>query len=165
MYRRKDFLLMEVYNEKGKRIGFIKDIIIKLEKEEVLGFVIISYNLFKGYSHILKEDIISFGEKIIVKKESKGEEVHFNDIKSKHVIDEDGNILGFIEDVFFSEDFKINGVIISTGYISNFLHGKKIVLPEDLIISDYNIIYKNRKDKIKFTNLPSNIIKKENVDE
>ncbi|STA92221.1 PRC-barrel domain-containing protein [Clostridium cochlearium] len=61
-------MLMEVYNEKGKRIGFIKDIIIKLEKEEVLGFVIISYNLFKGYSHILKEDIISFGEKIIVKK-------------------------------------------------------------------------------------------------
>lgn len=165
MYRRKDFLLMEVYNEKGKRIGFIKDIIIKLEKEEVLGFVIISYNLFKGYSHILKEDIISFGEKIIVKKESKGEEVHFNDIKSKHVIDEEGNILGFIEDVFFSEDFKINGVIISTGYISNFLHGKKIVLPEDLIISGHNIIYKNRKDKIKFTNLPSNIIKKENVDE
>ena len=65
MYREKDFLLMEVYNEKGKRIGFINDMIIELEKDEVMGFVIISYNLFKGYSHILKENIISFEEKMI----------------------------------------------------------------------------------------------------
>ncbi|RXM72672.1 PRC-barrel domain-containing protein [Clostridium tetani] len=164
MYRKKDFLLMEVYNEKDKRIGFIKDMIIQLEEEKILGFVIISYNLFKGYSHILKEDIISFKENMRVRKESKGEEIHFNSIKSKHVIDEEENILGFIEDIVFTEDFKVNGVIISTGYISNFLYGKKVVLPKDLIVSEENIIYKNRKDKINFVNLPNNIIKKENID-
>lgn len=164
MYREKDFLLMEVYNEKGKRIGFIKDMIIELEKDEVLGFVIISYNLFKGYSHILKENIISFEEKMIVRKESKGEEAHFNNIKSKHVIDEEKNILGFIEDIIFTENFKINGVIISTGCISNFLYGKKIVLPKDLVISQDIIIYKNKKNKIDLVNLPNNIIKKESID-
>lgn len=163
MYRKKDFLLMEVYNENDKRIGFIKDVLVQLSEEKVLGFVLTSYNLFKGCTHVLKEDIIYFQENMKVRKESKGEEEHFSNIKSKYVIDEMGSILGFIEDIVFTEDFKINGIIISTGYISNFLYGKKIVLPKDLRVLEDKIIYKNKKSKINFTSLPNNIIKEENI--
>ena len=154
---------MEVYNEEGKRIGFIKDLLVKLDEGKVLGFVLTSYNLFKGCSHVLKKDIISFQESMKVKKEYRGEETNFNNIRSKYVIDETGNILGFIEDIIFTEDFIINGVVISTGYISNFLYGKKIVLPKDLKVLEDKIVYKNRKSKIKFTNLPNDIVKEEKI--
>ena len=58
MFRTKDFILMDVINIKGKKIGFINDIIVDFKSGEVKGFVISSYKLFQKTLSVLKEDII-----------------------------------------------------------------------------------------------------------
>lgn len=158
MYRKKDFLFMKVSNIKGKSIGFIKDIIVDFNIGAVLGFSITSYMIFAPPLFILKNDILSFNDIMIVNSCSKGTFLNFSDIVYMNVIDLHGNIIGLVEDIIFDEEtFLIYGVIVSTGYITNFLHGKKIFLVKDIIIGKDYILYHGNKDKLIFSNIPGNV--------
>lgn len=159
MYRKKDFLFMKVSNIKGRSIGFIKDIIVDFNIGAVLGFSITSYMIFGPSLYVLKNDILSFDDTMIVSSYNKGSFLHLNDVMYMNIIDLRGNIIGLIEDIIFDEKtFLIYGVIVSTGYITNFLYGKKIFLIKDIIIGKDCILYHGDRDKLIFSNIPGNIL-------
>ena len=166
MYRKKDFLFMKVSSIKGKSIGFIKDIIVDFNIGAVLGFSITSYKIFQPCVYILKNNILSYNDSMIVTSCSKGKFLHFTDIAYMNIIDLQGNIIGMIEDIIFDEKtFLINGVVVSTGYITNFLYGKKVFLIKDIIIGRECILYHGNKDKLIFSNTPGNALNKEKNNE
>lgn len=159
MYRSKDFILMDVININGKRIGFIDDILVDFHSGYVTGFSISASKLFKKSISVEKENILTFNGKMVVNKISYNKFLKFSDFKGMDVIDCNGNIIGMFEDIIFnSYDFKINGVIISRGFLGNIISGKRVHLIKDLILGDKNILYFGGSDNIKFITLPHEIL-------
>lgn len=159
MYRSKDFILMDVIDIGGKKIGFIRDILINFNKGFVLGFNISPSKMFKKDLNVLKEDVLAFNNNMIVKNTSEEEFLKLSDFKSMDVIDIKGNILGLMEDIIFDiNNFKIKGLVISTGFIHNLIHGKKVFLINDLILGEKNILYYADAKKICFTTIPHEIL-------
>ncbi|MCY6356779.1 PRC-barrel domain-containing protein [Clostridium sp. ZS2-4] len=159
MYRSKDFLLMEVVDIKGKKIGFIKDILIDFNEGFVIGFNISSYNLFHKSVNVLKKDIISFNNNMIIKKNFREERLEFFTLKGIDVLDRCGDVIGIMEDIIFDNfSFEIIGVVVSKGLIANFINGKKIFLTKELILGEKNILYYGKNSKMNFKTMPHDIV-------
>lgn len=159
MYRSKDFLLMEVVDIKGEKIGFIKDILIDFNEGFVIGFSISSYNLFHKNVNVLKKDIISFNNNMIIKKNLREERLKFFTLKGIDVLDRYGNVIGIMEDIIFDNfSFQIIGVVVSKGLIANFINGKKIFLIKELILGEKNILYYGESSKMNFKTMPHDIV-------
>ncbi|SKA75910.1 Uncharacterized protein YrrD, contains PRC-barrel domain [Clostridium sp. USBA 49] len=155
MFRVKDFILMDVIDIKGKKIGFIKDIIIDFNKGEVKGFVISPYNLFLGNRIILKPNIISFNKAMVINGWSKDEFLTFSSIKNMDVKNKYGDIIGIVEDLLFHEfTFKIKGIIVSLGILKNFMIGKKILLINSVILGEKYILNYKDYNKVDFISIP-----------
>jgi len=162
MFRSRYFYLMEVVFIRGKRAGFIKEPLINFHKREIIGFKISSYDFIQKSINVMKEDIISFEENMVVKNTSGGEHLSFKELHGMDIIDISGNMVGMLEDVlFFENSFKIVAVIVSSGLINNFLHGKRILLIEELLLGDRNILWVKNNENIKFASMPHKVIGKE----
>lgn len=158
MYRKKDFILMDVVNIEGKKLGYINDILIDCNLHEVKGFVVNPYKLFKRRICIFKEDVIYFGHRIIVKKSDECRNIAFNDIKNMDVIDLNGGIIGIIEDIVFCEkNFKIKAIIISCGLIKSFFYGKRIISVENIIFGEKNVLF-YANNSYEFYSLPHKLL-------
>lgn len=155
MFRSKDFILMDVIDIKGKKIGFIKDILIDFNKGEVIGFEASSYNLFQKSISILRENIISFNKTMVIKGYSKKVFLKFSSFKDMDVISANGEIMGMVEDIIFHEfTFKLQGLILSTGFMKNLIYGKEILLIQSLILGEKSVFHYNPKKNINFLSIP-----------
>nr|WP_242978064.1 PRC-barrel domain-containing protein [Clostridium botulinum] len=126
MYRSKYFKYMNVYYSNGKKVGFIKDILLDFNEERIIGFCVSSYKILNKNNIVLVEDIISINKNMVVKKLERGKYLSFNDIKHLEVIDIEGVLMGVIEDIIINEgNFRIVAIIISMGFLNNFIKGKK----------------------------------------
>lgn len=142
MYRSKDFQYMDVFDIKGKRIGFVKDIVLDFHKGNMLGFYVNSYKIFNKNNNVLLKDIVYINKNIVIKRISKGKFLRFKDIKHMDVIDLENNILGILDDLIIDEKtFKITGIIVSTGLLNNFIQGKKIIALDNVILGEENLLY------------------------
>lgn len=155
MYKRKDFIWMDVYNLKGKKIGVITDLLINMSENVVKGFVISGISILKRSSTVLVEDIVSFNEYMIIEKLNKNYcYLSFDNLRGLEVVDDSGNIDGIIEEIIFdSSNFKIKGLIISRGILQNFTQGKKVILQQDYIIGDKNVFHVNKNKKFNFVTI------------
>ncbi|MCC5418350.1 PRC-barrel domain-containing protein, partial [Clostridium botulinum] len=116
MYRSKYFKYMNVYYSNGKKVGFIKDILLDFNEERIIGFCVSSYKILNKNNIVLVEDIISINKNMVVKKLERGKYLSFNDIKHLEVIDIEGVLMGVIEDIIINEgNFRIVAIIISMG--------------------------------------------------
>ncbi|MBC2579016.1 PRC-barrel domain-containing protein [Clostridium sp. DJ247] len=166
MYRTKDFSLMDVVNVNGKRLGFINDLLIDFNRKQVLGFNVTPLSLFRKTLNIMLEDVISFNSVMVIIKAAKGSFLKFKDIKAMDVRDKEGNVLGMVEDILFDEHkFTLNAVIISTGFITNFISGKKIILVKDLMLGEKNLLYNGKNENINFSSLPHKLFLEDGLDE
>jgi uncharacterized protein YrrD len=155
MLKNKDFLFKNVESIEGKRVGFINDILISICEKKVIGFSVVSRNLFSKNKYIIKEDIISVGESIIYSKYKEGDFFGFSQIKGFEVIDSFGNIVGVVEDVLVrEEDFNILGILVSTGLVENLMQGKKIILLDDFILGDKSVFLFNSNKDLEFYTKP-----------
>lgn len=155
MYRKKDFILMEVADIHGKKLGYINDLLIDCKACEVKGFIITPSKIFSKQLKILKEDIICFDKRMIISKVSDSDFLPFHKIVKMDVVDKNNKILGIVEDLIFSESvFKIEALIISSGVINSFLEGKKIVLLKDIIVGDRNLLCCSKTNSFMLTSLP-----------
>ncbi len=155
MFRTKDFILMDVVDIKGKKIGVINDIILDFNSGEVKGFVISSYKFFQKTLSVLREDIISFNKAMVVGKCIKNRYFTFSKIKNMDIINRYGEIIGMAEDILFHEfTYKIQGMVVSTGFIKNLLVGKKILLVNSIIVGEESILYYENKANIDFISVP-----------
>lgn len=155
MFRTKDFILMDVCNTKGRKIGFVKDIIIDFHDGEVKGFVISSYKIFQSTICVLKEDIVSFNKSMVISKCNNNKYLKFSDIKNMDIVNKSGDIIGMMEDILFHEfSFKIHGVIVSTGFIKNLISGKRVFLLKNMILGEESILCFNDVSKIDLISIP-----------
>ncbi|MPQ32019.1 photosystem reaction center subunit H [Clostridium estertheticum] len=157
MFKSKDFIFMNVVSVDGKKIGFIKDLLIDFNKGKVIGFLISPYNFFQKNLSVLKEDIIYFNKDMVVKKVEKSTHLCLHSFISMDVIDICKNVLGMVEDITFTgNNFIIKGVIVSSGFITNLLRGKRIILINELILGEENILYIPNHDQYCFKSMPHN---------
>ncbi|KEI79341.1 PRC-barrel domain-containing protein [Clostridium botulinum] len=148
MYRSKYFKYMNVYYSNGKKVGFIKDILVDFNEERIIGFCVSSYKILNKNNIVLVEDIISINKNMVVKKLERGKYLSFNDIKHLEVIDIEGVLMGVIEDIIINEgNFRIVAIIISMGFLNNFIKGKKIISPNEIILGETNLLYFNYRSR------------------
>ncbi|MEA4826360.1 MAG: PRC-barrel domain-containing protein [Clostridium sp.] len=159
MYRSKDFMLMDVMGISGRKMGFIRDVLVNFHSGYVIGFCISPYKIFQKTHSILKEDIITFNSHMVVKETRDNKGLKLSEFKGMDVFDISGNIVGMIEDIIFDDNtFKINGVVISTGLIRNLIDGKKIFLISELILGEKNVLYFNENTKMSFVTIPHELM-------
>ncbi|MBU3180806.1 PRC-barrel domain-containing protein [Clostridium psychrophilum] len=157
MFKSKDFIFMDVVSVEGKKIGFIKDLLVDFNKGKVTGFVISPYKLFHKNLSVLKEDIVYFNKHMVVKKVGKNKQLCLHSFINMDVIDKCKNVFGMVEDITFTYDtFSIKGVIVSSGFITNLLRGKRIMLINELILGEENILYIPSCDEYSFKSMAHN---------
>jgi len=157
LLRSKECYLRNIYNERGKKIGVIKDIFIDFNNKKVIGFKVSSFSPFRKNDFLDIEDIIQFKKKIIVKELKSGEYLKFSDIKDMEVIDNKGIIRGDIEDIIFEEEsYCIKGLIISPGIIEKIIKGKEIILMSHTVLEEGNVVYYG-DETIIFKNIPRKV--------
>ena len=162
MFRSRYFNLMEVVFIRGKRAGFIKEPLIDFHKKKIIGFKLSSYDFIQKSINVMKEDIVSFQENMVIKNTSRGEHLSFKELKGMDIIDIKGNMIGMLEDfIFFENSFIIVAAVVSSGLISNYTHGKRVLLMEELQLGDRNILWIKSSENIKFTSMPHKVLGKE----
>jgi len=151
MYKKKDFIFMDVFNNKGKKIGYINDILIDCHKEKVIGFNIIPKRFFKKNMSVLKEDIVYYNNTMVIRKIARYKSLGFSEINNMDVIDNKGNVIGIVEDIIFDEyTFQIHAIIVSVGFLKRFTEGKKIILLKDILFGERNLLNFNCSNMINF---------------
>ncbi|MDP4145398.1 MAG: PRC-barrel domain-containing protein [Bacillota bacterium] len=151
MYRIKSFMLMNVENTQGKKIGYINDLLINFYERKVTGFEVTPYSMLKKCAYVQLEDVISYNKKMIVNRLSTRRSIPFSYIRNMDVIDKHGSIIGMVEDIMFdSSNFEIQGMIVSTGLVQNLTKGKKIILQKECIIGCENVFYFGDNNKLNF---------------
>ncbi|MCI1994438.1 MAG: PRC-barrel domain-containing protein [Clostridium luticellarii] len=153
LYRIMDFIFKGVMNISGKQLGFISDIIVDFNARKINGFVITSNNIFKKPLNVNIKDVVNYTSVMVVTEVNREKYLQFKEIKNMNVVDKSGELIGVVEDILFDrEKFSIKAVIISTGFMNNFIKGKKILLIDDLILGDRNLLYRGKNQNIKFFN-------------
>ena len=159
MYKSKDFKYMDVVNVEGKKIGVIRDLLIDFNKGKVIGVQVSPTKLFHKNVSVLKEDIIYFNKHMVVKKVVKEKYLTLHSFINMDVIDKCRNIFGVVEDITFSgHSFEIKGVIVSLGFFTNLLRGKRIMLIKELILGEKNILYFPCNRDYSFKTMPHNFL-------
>lgn len=146
---------MDVIQIDGKKLGFINDLLVDFNGRKIVGFSISSSSLLKNTLNVLIENIINFNYVMVITKTTEEGLLKFKDIKGMDVRDKKGNIMGMIEDILFNEiSFNISAVVVSTGFITDFIEGKKIILIKDIILGEENVLYNGKEENIDFSSLP-----------
>jgi len=166
MFKSKDFIFMDVVSVEGKKVGFIKDLLIDFNKGKVIGFEVSPYKFFLKNVSVLKEDIIYFNKHMVVKKVDKNKYLPLHSFVNMDVIDKCRNVFGMVEDITFTYDtFEIKGIIVSSGFIINLLRGKRIILINELILGEENLLYLPNCHNPFLKSMPHNIFVEGKVNE
>ena len=160
MNRTKDFIFVDVLNQKGRKLGFIKDILLDFSEGYVKGFSISSYNMFSKNLTMLIEDILVLNDNILVKKlEKQCSYVKFSSIKHMDIVNKKGDMIGVLEDLIIDiKDFSIKGLIICPGVISKLLRGKEVILIKNCILGEKDILFCEDNKVLSFRSIPRKLI-------
>jgi len=159
LYRTRDFILKDVVNLSGSLLGFISDIILNFSDKIVQGFVVTPNNLFKKSLNVFLEDVVSFASIVVVTDTNRKKLLQFSDIKGMNVVNRNGYLIGIVEDILFDKStFSIKAIILSIGFINNFIDGKKILLIDDLILGEKNLLYRGESENLRFSNSPYKLL-------
>ncbi|BAH06267.1 PRC-barrel domain-containing protein [Clostridium kluyveri] len=159
MYRTRDFIFKDVVNLSGNLLGFISDIILNFSDKRVQGFVVTPNSLFKKSLNIFLEDVVSFASIVVVTDTNRRKLLQFSNIKGMNVVNKKGYLIGIVEDILFHKStFSIKALILSVGFINNFIDGKKILLIDDLILGEKNLLYRGESENLKFSNSPYKLL-------
>lgn len=144
MYRIRDFKGKIIKDLKGKKLGIVEDVLININTNKVCGFKGREKNFLRKDFFILWEDIVYFGNNIIIKKVSNLKCFCFENIDLMEIIDLNGNVMGIVEDILFSEsNFNILGLMVSESFFRRYTRGKRIILTKDIILGDKEILFHN----------------------
>lgn len=157
---------MDVININGRRLGYIQDILIDFNKRKVIGFNLTSTSFLKKNLNIMLNDVVSYNSTMVVTETIKGVFLQFDDIKGMDIRDRKGSIIGMIEDILFDErKFSISAVVVSTGFITNFIQGKKIVLIKELILGEESILFNGKSGSLNFSSVPHKLFMEDDINE
>lgn len=161
MYRFKNLKSLEVFNKNGRKLGEIEDIAIDYYEKKILGFILPKRFLSKKFFFSI-EDIIIFGDSVVIEQLSTYEGLRFSDIKGYDLINKSGESIGNLEELLIDRDFKIMAMIISKGFFHKFIHGKEVFLLQETILGKKNILYLG-KEGVCFKSLPHSLWRQKNA--
>ncbi|WP_024614555.1 PRC-barrel domain-containing protein [Clostridium sp. Ade.TY] len=142
MLRSKEFLLKNVYDIKGKKIGVVDDIYIDFFKGNIVGIKISTHSFLTKKNCVFTSDIISIDKDILVKEAKEGIGLRLQEVKGMDIIDLNGNLKGVVEDFIIDEnDLTIKGLVVSTGLIERLLKGKEVILINKCILGEEYVLY------------------------
>ncbi len=142
MLRSKEFLLKNVYDIKGKKIGVVDDIYIDFFKGNIVGIKISTHSFLTKKICVFTSDIISIDKDILVKEAKEGIGLRLQEVKGMDIIDLNGNLKGVVEDFIIDEnDLTIKGLVVSTGLIERLLKGKEVILINKCILGEEYVLY------------------------
>lgn len=155
----------------GKEIGKVKEVLFSEKKVRILGLLVNQKGIFKEARAIQYKNVDNIGEDVIIIKDKKIIEKlntlpslynsykEKNDIIGLEVFSDNGESLGYIDDIVFEEkNGKVMGFILTDGFIQDILEGKntlpfntEISIMEDTIIINKKIKdnYEENKDDFK----------------
>lgn len=147
MIRSKEFLLKNVYDIKGKKLGVVEDVYIDFFKGIIIGLKISTHAFFSKKNCVFIDDIISIDKEILVKELKEGTGLRLQEVKGMDIIDLNGNLKGVVEDCIIDEvGLTIKGLVVSTGLIERLLKGKEVILINECILGEDYVLYVGNKN-------------------
>jgi len=156
MAKSRDYIYMDVMNIQGKKIGYIKDLLVDFNKGEVIGFKVSPYRLLGKEFNVLKENIVYYKSQLVINNIVKDKYLEFSSILNMHVIDKCSNILGLVSEIIFGDDdFKIKGLAVKDYNIFSMFKSRSILLKPYLILGDEYILYTAENTNIALECMPN----------
>lgn len=147
MIRSKEFLLKNVYDIRGKKLGVVEDLYIDFFKGIIIGLKISTHVFFSKKNCVFIDDIISIDKEILVKELKEGTGLRLQEVKGMDIIDLNGNLKGVVEDCIIDEvGLTIKGLVVSTGLIERLLKGKEVILINECILGEDYVLYVGNKN-------------------
>jgi len=127
--------LPAINKEDGKKLGYVKDIIVKTGKKRITGVLVESEGFLKRLFFIPLDKICVFGDVAVIvninsssvqniKKNNKGYE-HASSPIGVQVMTKDGNEIGVISNIILDEsDGSIQGYEVSQGFFDDLFKGR-----------------------------------------
>lgn len=162
MFRTKDYEYMKVLDTQGRKIGYVKDVVMDFHNSVIKGFVISTNSLLSKNQCVLTDNIVSINKVMIIKNTDKCSFMCFKDIKDMEVFNLQGEMMGVLEDMLIEPyNFNIKGLIIASGLLHKLIYGKNIILPINCILGEDLIIHFGDDKRIKFKTIPHGIEKED----
>lgn len=118
--------------QSGKAIGWVQDLILDSDKEEMAGILLEGGHLFHSTKGIPRRSVQTVGKDALTVCGKNLEELRgtrWSEKRGNEVYTQSGDARGSIEDVFLDDAAeKIVGFEISDGFFADLLHGRGMVL-------------------------------------
>lgn len=128
----------------GKSIGWVNDLVLNNEKDEVVGVLLEGGHFFHSTKGIPRKAIATVGKDALTVKEKIIEElkgIRWSDKIGNEVYTQGGDARGTIEDVFLDDSIeKMVGFEVSDGLFADLLHGRGTILKPHVMIDGKDIL-------------------------
>ena len=128
----------------GQTIGWVQDLVLDNDKDEVVGILLEGGHFFHSSKGIPKEAIVTVGKDALTVREKKVEELkgtRWSDKVGNKVYTQGGDARGAIEDVFLDDSVgKMVGFEVSDGLFADLLHGRGTILRPRVMIDGKDIL-------------------------
>jgi len=145
MRRTREIIGLPVLDLKsGDSIGWVQDLVLNNDKDEVVGILLEGGRFFHSSKGIPRKAIAAVGKDAITVREKSIEELmgtRWSDKVGNEVYTQGGDARGTIEDVFLDDGVeRIIGFEISDGLFADLLHGRGTILKPHVMINGKDIL-------------------------
>ncbi|KLU66448.1 MULTISPECIES: PRC-barrel domain-containing protein [Desulfosporosinus] len=130
--------------KKGGSIGWVQDLVLDCNKDEVAGILLEGGHLFHTTKGIPRKAIVSVGKDAVTIQEKTLEELRgtrWSEKIGNEVYTQAGDSRGTIEDIFVDDSVKkLVGFEISDGLFADLLHGRGTILRPHVMIDGKDIL-------------------------
>ena len=128
----------------GDSIGWVQDLVLDNDKDEVIGILLEGGHLFRSDKGIPRKAIITVGKDALTVSCKAVEELkgtRWSDKVGNEVYTQGGDARGTIEDVFLDDSAeKMVGFEVSDGLFADLLHGRGTILRPHVMIDGKDIL-------------------------
>ncbi|MGI6120101.1 MAG: PRC-barrel domain-containing protein [Desulfosporosinus sp.] len=128
----------------GRLIGWVQDLVLDNDQEEVVGILLEGGRFFSSEKGIPRKAIVTVGKDAVtvcdkIVEELKG--TRWSDKVGNEVYTQGGDARGTIEDVFLDDHVeKMVGFEVSDGLFADLLHGRRTILRPHVIVDGKDIL-------------------------
>ena len=145
MRRTREIIGLPVLDLKnGDSVGWVQDLILDNDKDEVVGILLEGGHFFQSSKGISRKTIETVGKDALVVREKMVEELkgtRWSDKIGNEVYTQGGEARGTIEDVFLDDSVeKMVGFEVSDGLFADLLHGRGTILRPHVMIDGNDVL-------------------------
>jgi len=128
----------------GNSIGWVHDLVLDKEKDEVVGVLLEGGHFFHSAKGIPRKAIATVGKDALTVNEKTVEDlkgIRWSDKVGNEVYTQGGDARGTIEDIFLDDSMeKMVGFEVSDGLFADLLHGRGTILKPHVMIDGKDIL-------------------------